>query len=290
MYSLSLAVICGVGVLLIIFGLNSGGSGEKKRLIEDENGNLRTVSLRDSSVIKSMLADLSKKIRPDSGSLDSRLRRSGFIFETTADYHAKRMSYAIVFGMAPIVVGAVFKWSFLSVAVIASGMVIFGFMYPDRQIDGAISKRRKIILREMSFGLERVSLSLTSGANINAALSSAKNVGSFGFICEKLATNLNTGHSVKATIREIQDDLPRTTQMDEFLELIKQGITKGQDLVKPFQTTATILRDRLEMEVVEAGQKAKIKVTLLTSGFIVAASMLVAIGPIIISIMDSGIF
>lgn len=288
--TMAFAVLGALGVFLFVIGIGSKSSAENRKFIEDENGVVRSVSAKDASVITTMLADFSEKIRPSGGNLESRLRKSGWVYKTVADYHARRMITAIVFGAAPIVLGALFKWSFLSVALMASGAAVFGFISPDKTVDNAIKKRKITLQREMGFGLERVSLSLTSGANISAALSSAKGVGSFGIICEKLAMSINTNRDIRDTIQDIKDDLPNMTQMDEFLELIRQGIVKGQDLVKPFQTTATILRDKLELEVVEAGQKAKIKITLLTSGFIVAASMLVAIGPILISIMNSGIF
>ena len=75
--------------------------------------------------------------------------------------------------------------------------------------------------------------------------------------------------------------------MTEFLELIRAS-QKGQDLVKPFQTTALLLRDRLETEIIEAGGNAKVKVTMLTSAFVMMCSLFVLIGPIFIIMKNTG--
>ena len=47
-------------------------------------------------------------------------------------------------------------------------------------------------------------------------------------------------------------------------------------------------RDRLENEIIEAGGKAKVTVTMLTSAFVMMSSLFVLIGPIFIIMQNTG--
>lgn len=284
--SVALAILAAVGVLLIFIGLGSGKKKtEEQTFVEDEYGT-HLVSKTDSSVINAMLAEFSQKIKPSEGNLETRLRKSGWVYKSEIEYHAKRMSQAVLFLFLVLGVGMVMHMNFFTVAVLATAAAIGGFILPDQKINSATKKRKETIEREMGFGLERISLSLTSGTNLTTALSNAKGVGTFGNICETLASCINTNQNINEVIKVIKDDLPNMSLMNEFLELVRQSIIKGQNIAKAFQTTAEILRDRLELEIIDAGGKAKIKITLLTSTFLVASSLIVAIGPIAITIMN----
>ena len=286
--AVSLALLAGLGVILIFIGIAGIGknTGEKQKFVEDEYGYSHLVSSKDSSVINSMLADWSKKIYPNSRDLSKRIQKSGYVYANELEYHAKRMTTAIAYLVVVLVFGVIFGISPMTVIILATGATIFGFLTPDRKINSATKKRKESIEREMGFGLERISLNLTSGSNLTTALSSANGIGEFGNVCETLASCINTNQDLNQVIAIIKDDLPNMSLMNEFLELIRQSIIKGQDVSKSFSTTAELLRDRLEMEIVDAGGKAKIKITILTSTFLIIASLLVSVGPLVITLMD----
>ena len=75
--------------------------------------------------------------------------------------------------------------------------------------------------------------------------------------------------------------------MNEFLELVRME-SKGQNLVEPFRVMAMLQRDRLENEIIEAGGKANVTVTMLTSAFVMMSSLFVLIGPIFIIMQNTG--
>ena len=64
---------------------------------------------------------------------------------------------AILFFIIPVVLGMILKGSFLTVALLATGAAVFGFITPDRKIVSATNARKKTIQREMGFGLEQIS-------------------------------------------------------------------------------------------------------------------------------------
>ena len=281
------AFAAAAGIGLILIGILSGRTGGRKVLQEDENGYIQPVSVSESTVFTSMLADLSNKIRPVDGNLETRLRKSGWIYQGAMEYHAKRMTLAILFFIVPVAAGLILKGSFLTVALLATGAAVLGFVTPDRKIANATNARRKTIQREMGFGLEQISLMLTSGEQLEKALSSAKKTGEFGQICEHIAVGKATNRTIGDIIAEIKEELPEISVMNEFLELVRME-SKGQNLVEPFRVMAMLQRDRLENEIIEAGGKAKVTVTMLTSAFVMMASLFVLIGPIFIIMQNTG--
>ena len=281
------AFAAAAGSGLILIGILSGRTGGRKVLQEDENGYIRPVSVSESTVFTSMLADLSNKIRPVDGNLETRLRKSGWIYQGAMEYHAKRMTLAILFFIVPVAAGLILKGGFLTVALLATGAAVLGFVTPDRKIASATNARRKTIQREMGFGLEQISLMLTSGEQLEKALSSAKKTGEFGQICEHIAVGKATNRTIGDIIAEIKEELPEISVMNEFLELVRME-SKGQNLVEPFRVMAMLQRDRLENEIIEAGGKAKVTVTMLTSAFVMMSSLFVLIGPIFIIMQNTG--
>ena len=281
------AAAAAAGVGLIMIGILSGRKEGRKVLQQDENGYYRPVSMEESTVFTAMLADISNRIRPVDGSLETRLRKSGYVYQGPMEYHAKRMTFSILFFLIPVVMGMILKGSFLTVALIATGAAVFGFILPDRKIAKATAERKKTIQREMGFGLEQISLMLTSGEQLEKALSSAKKTGEFGQICEHIAVGKATNRTIGDIIAEIRDELPEISVMNEFLELVRME-SRGQSLVEPFRVMAMLQRDRLENEIIEAGGRAKVIVTMLTSAFVMMSSLFVLIGPIFIIMQNSG--
>ena len=106
--------------------------------------------------------------------LEDSLRRSGWVYASTAEYHFRRMVDAILFALAGLLVGVVFNlyfgFSVLGIAIVASLMAVAGFFQPDWAIRQALARRSELLLREMGFGLERIALFLQSGAELSDAL------------------------------------------------------------------------------------------------------------------------
>lgn len=274
------------GAAMILIGLLGRGGG-RKILQEDAYGYLRPVSIRESTVFTALLADLSNRIRPEAGDLMTRLRKSGWVYQGPMEYHAKRMTMAILFFILPVAAGLILKGSFLTVAILSTASAILGFVTPDRRIAKATEDRKNTIRREMGFALEQISLMLTSGEQLEKALSSARKSGEFGRICEHIAVGKATNRTIGDILEEIRDELPEISVLNEFLELVRME-SRGQNLVEPFRVMALLQRDRLENEIIEAGGRAKVRVTMLTSAFVMMSSLFVLIGPIFIIMRNTG--
>lgn len=255
----------------------------------------RLIGLAEGTILQTLLVDLSRKIRPEGEDLLDRLRRSGLIYASPAEFHTRRMILALVYMGAALVIGIALQVLFglgmfpVGSAVLATLGAFYGFSLPDRIVDRTIKRRRERLLKEMGFGLDRIALFLRSGTDIADALAQTKHIGLFGEACGRIASSISMGRSILEATQEVRLDLPRTPQFDEFLGMVTVAIQKGQSLVEPFQMRAAAMRQRLKLEIIEEGNRARIKVILLTSVVILLASILVTILPTLILLTREGI-
>jgi len=255
----------------------------------------RLIGLAEGTILQTLLIDLSRRIRPEGEDLLDRLRRSGLVYASPAEFHTRRMVLALFYLAAAVVISFALDPLLgipmipLGSALLATLAAVYGFTLPDRIVNQRIQKRRDRLLKEMGFGLDRIALFLRSGTDIADALAQTKHVGIFGVACCRLASSISMGRSILEAAQEVRLDLPRTPQFDEFLGMVTVAIQKGQSLVEPFQMRATAMRQRLKLEIIEEGNRARIKVILLTSVVILLASILVTILPTLILLTREGI-
>ncbi len=290
---LLLSAMAGFGLFIIVASFAMPRSAFLR--IRGTESGPRLIGLAEGTILQTLLIDLSRRIRPEGEDLLDRLRRSGLIYPSPVEFHTRRMVLALIY------MGAALAISFaldpllgipmlpLGSALFATLGAVYGFMLPDRIVNRTIQKRRDRLLKEMGFGLDRIALFLRSGADIAEALAQTQNVGLFGVACGRLASSISMGRSILEATQEVRLDLPRTPQFDEFLGMVTVAIQKGQSLVEPFQMRATAMRQRLKLEIIEEGNRARIKVILLTSVVILLASILVTILPTLILLTREGI-
>jgi Flp pilus assembly protein TadB len=287
------AVLTSLGLYLIVASF-AVRPHTFKRIRATETGP-RLVGMAEGAVLNALLVDLSRRIKPEGENLSDRLRRSGWVYRSLAEFHARRMVAALICMVLGVgisfVLGLLIGASLnpLGTAVLGTVGAVFGFSMPDRTVNGAIRRRRARLLKEMGFGLDRIALFLRSGADIADALGQTREVGLFGEACGRLAASISMGRSIQEARDEVRNDLPKTPQFDEFLGLVSVAIQKGQSLVEPFQLRAAAMRQRLKLEITEEGNRARIKVVLITSVVILLASILVTILPTLILLTQEGI-
>jgi len=290
-----LGILSAIGLFLVVTSFAVPLQSATKKILEEESGP-RLVGIAEGNIIRAMMVDLSKRLKPETGNLEERLRKSGWFYKSIADFHARRMVAALVYMILSIVmavgIGVALGVSLgpLGAAIFATGGAILGFNMPNRALNSAIEKRRERLLREMGFGLDRISLFLQSDAPLMEALSQTANMGIFGKACAQIASQASTGRPISEIIRVVREDLPKTPQFDEFVEMVRIGMQKGQEMQEPFRQRAAAMRQRLRLSIIEAGNSAKIKVTLLTSGFILVASLIVTIVPVLVLLSQEGLF
>jgi Flp pilus assembly protein TadB len=290
-----LALLAGLGIFTIVASFAVPLQSVTRKILEEETGP-RIAGIAEGNILRAMLIDISRKAKPEGGDLEEKLRRSGGFYKSVADFHARRMMSAFVYMILGVVIAAGMgvaldiSLGVVGISLFATLMALFGFLMPNRALNSAIDKRRERLKKEMGFGLDRISLLLQSGASLMESLAHTGSMGIFGDACERIAAQASTGRPISEINRCVRDDLPETPEFDEFLQMVRIGMQKGQEMIKPFRERAQIMRGRLKLDIIEAGHSAKIKVTLLTSGFILIASMIVTLGPVMILLTQQGLF
>lgn len=291
----ALALLSGIGIFLIFASFSIPLSAATRRIM-DESAGPRLGGMAEGNISRAFIVDLSKRIKPEGGDLEERLRRSGWFYPSVAEFHARRIVASLVFAFLGIVlaVGAMIAIGipvrFLFVAAAGTLFTVLGFFYPDRALDNAIKKRRDVLKREMGFGLEKISLFLQSGSDLLEALGQSSSLGMFWRACSLIAAQAGTGRPISEVNSMVRDELPITPEFDEFLQLVQTSIVKGQEIVEPFRQRAASMREMLRRAIIEEGHRASIRVTLITSLFVLAASMIVIFIPLMIILDQQGIF
>ena len=291
----ALALLTGIGIFLIFASFSVPLTAATRRIRGEATGP-RLGGMAEGNISRAFMVDLSQRLKPESGDLEERLRRSGWFYESVAEFHARRILASLVFaflGIA-IAVGAMvaigIQVNFLFVAVAGTLSAVLGFLYPDRALNNVINKRRDSLRREMGFGLERISLFLQSGSDLLEALGQTSSDTMFGRACSLIAAQAGTGRPISEVNSMVRDELPITPEFDEFLQLVKTSIVKGQESVEPFRQRAASMREMLRRAIIEEGHRASIRVTLITSLFVLAASMIVIFVPLMMILDQEGIF
>ena len=291
----ALALLSGIGIFLIFASFSIPLSAATRRIM-DESAGPRLGGMAEGNISRAFIVDINKRIKPEGGDLEERLRRSGWFYPSVAEFHARRIVASLVFAFLGIVlaVGAMIAIGipvrFLFVAAAGTLFTVLGFFYPDRALDNAIKKRRDVLKREMGFGLEKISLFLQSGSDLLEALGQSSSLGMFGRACSLIAAQAGTGRPISEVNSMVRDELPITPEFDEFLQLVQTSIVKGQEIVEPFRQRAASMREMLRRAIIEEGHRASIRVTLITSLFVLAASMIVIFIPLMIILDQQGIF
>ena len=289
------ALITGIGIFLFVASFSIPLTAATRRIM-DESAGPRLGGMAEGNITRALMVDLSKRIKPEGGDLEERLRRSGWFYKSVAEFHARRILAGLVFAFLGIAlaIGAMVAFGInlrvLFIAVTGTVFAVLGFFYPDRALNGALRKRREQLKREMGFGLEKISLFLQSGSDLLEALAQTSGLGRFGQACGVIAAQAGTGRPISQVNSMVRDELPITPEFDEFLQLVQTSIAKGQEIVEPFRQRAASMREMLRRAIIEEGQRASIRVTLITSLFVLAASMIVIFIPLLMILEQEGLF
>jgi Flp pilus assembly protein TadB len=289
------ALVTGIGLFLLFASFSIPLTAATRRIMEESAGP-RLGGMAEGNITRALMVDLSKRIKPEGGDLEERLRRSGWFYKSVAEFHARRILSSLIFAFLGIAIAIAVLVAFgiavqvLFVALTGTVFAVLGFFYPDRALNGAIRKRREQLKREMGFGLEKISLFLQSGSDLLEALAQTSGLGTFGQACGVIAAQAGTGRPISQVSSMVREELPITPEFDEFLQLVQTSIAKGQEIVEPFRQRAASMREMLRRAIIEEGQRASIRVTLITSLFVLAASMIVIFIPLMIILEQEGLF
>jgi Flp pilus assembly protein TadB len=284
-----------IGVWLTFASFSIPLTAVTKRIM-DESAGPRLGGMAEGNITRAVMVDISRRIKPEGGDLEERLRRSGWFYASVAEFHARRVLASLVFAFLGIALGVGLQIAFgiqvrvTFVALAGTIFAVLGFFYPERALNSAINKRRAQLKREMGFGLEKISLFLQSGSDLLEALAQTSGLGMFGRACGVIAAQAGTGRPISQVNSMVREELPITPEFDEFLQLVQTSIAKGQEIMEPFRQRAASMREMLRRSIIEEGQRASIRVTLITSVFVLAASMIVIFVPLLMVLDQEGLF
>jgi Flp pilus assembly protein TadB len=290
--SISFALFAGIGIFLIFASFSIPTRSLTSRIRDDGTGP-RLGGLAESTIFRELFVELSKRIRPVSGNLDDKLRRSGWKFESEVHFHAQRILTSFMmmalFLLFAIVAKAVFGLSigFFAIAILVAFGALVGFILPDNDLNKAIESRREQLKKEMGFGLDQIYIYLQSGADLIEALSQVGHMGIFGRACDTIAGQVSAGEPISTVIENVKKTVPQTPEFDEFLTLLRTGIQKGEAVQDPFRERASSMRQMLVRQIIEEGGKSKLKVTLVTIVFMLVAVLIVTVIPMTLLLFES---
>ncbi len=241
-------------------------------------------------MFSALAADLGRALKKEKGDLPTLLRKSGYVYESTEEYYARRIYASVLIAVAAGVLGFLLNLGYVITAGLITGGLLYGFTTPARTVQKAIKKRRERIQDEMGFGLEQLVNLLNTGTSLSDALSQMGDFGLFGKICDTASSGMQTSKPIDRIIQDVENSVPAPGQLKEFLGLVKQSQVGGQVQVGAMQTMARMLRQRLSNRIMEKGGQAKVKATLVNTLIIVLASLIVVGVPGISLFMRIGFF
>lgn len=287
----TLAILSGLVALGIFLGIASFGvpTVMGRRVIE-EDGRQRIGSIAEAQVLSAMASDMGRMFDREKGDIDKLIVKSGYVYQTSEEYYARRILGAIGYTGFGFVAGYFLVLGFIITAILMTVGLLYGFTAPARKLQRAIRNRRERIQDEMGFGLEQVVNLLNTGTSLSDALAQMKDFGLFGKICDTVSTGLQTSKPIDNIVNDVLNSVPAPGQLKEFLALVKQSQVGGQVQTSAMRTMARMLRQRLANRIMEKGGQAKVKATLVNTMVIVMASLIIVGVPGLVLFMSIGFF
>lgn len=227
-------------------------------------------------VIRDLVGGVKAEKRAD---LASRLRRSGWKYKSVADFYGTRVVLTAMFFGA----GAVFMFVTGEIALfwVPLALGALGFFIPERELKSAIDERRKLVLTEMAFGLDRLALLVLAGIGIEQAMSMLAEAPGGAFIAalRQAARSLSSGAAdASAVMAELRADLPADPEVAQFASRIVAGVM-GTPVGETLMVQAERLRAALNARLLKEGLQIVLVITTIGAAFMLPALALVILGP-----------
>ena len=212
----------------------------------------------------------------DLGGLERRLRTLGKPIQTHA---FEKLLGGIAGFLLPIMFSLILTAAGISMspvvtAVLAIGLSVAGFMYPDLGLSEQIQRRRRDFRYSLSAYLDLVTIILAGGGGLETALQTSADLGD-GWAFAEIRTALRRARLTGQTPWDVFDDLGEELGVDELRELaaaahlagnqgarIRASLTAKADSMRASQTAA------IEAQAEAATEKMLLPVVTLVIGMI----------------------
>ncbi|MDP9381340.1 MAG: type II secretion system F family protein [Chloroflexota bacterium] len=160
-------------------------------------------------------------------------------------------------------------------------LFVTGFLIPKLTMESRLRKRRRAILMELPAVLEMLTIAMSAGRTPEEALVfvSAESEGEmareFGYLSRELAMTC-------VTLPDALYSMARRTGVPELSQLaaqVKATDDLGVSIINALSVQAETLRERKRLEIVEAGNRASIKMVMIIALFIFPSMFVVLLLP-----------
>jgi tight adherence protein C len=235
--------------------------------------------------VGSVLFGLLKRLGLDLRTTDERLRAAGDQ-GGLALFEGQKLAGALVgfsflpaagsFGLAPVT--PVWLWLFC-----AAG----GFLVPDAMLKRRAETRRRRMREDLVHFAELVSLAVSAGLGIEGALEQAASSGD-GPLFEELRGLLREGRvrgaSASATIARLPAEVG-LADAELLAAAIQAAADHGTAVTQALRAQARALRDRRRLELVEAAERAQVRMLLPVGLLILPAFFVVVLYPAAVQLL-----
>lgn len=291
---LFLAVIGSAGAFLIVDGFVGlipksrqstsgleGAARARQTTVEDQRITiLEEVPLLDRlfrPILEDLVGRVGQKKRDD---IEARLRRSGWQYETVGDFYATRVVLTGMFFLGGAGFLAISGITFLFWVPFALGAL--GYFIPQREVQSAIEERRKQVLTEMAFSLDRLALLLKAGIALQEAMGVLAEApgGPFVAALRRVARKIGAGGSRIAdqALDELEADLPDDPEVQQFVSRIKVGLS-GTPIAESLTVQAERLQAALNTRLLQRGLQTVLVISTIGAAFMLPALGILILGP-----------
>ena len=207
---------------------------------------------------------------------------------TAAQFLGQKVAGAVVgFALLPVAQGvgllrsgggAVWLWLLLAAA---------GYFGPDVWLVRRTEARRRQIGWELGSLLDVVTLSVSAGMGIEQALQEAV-LGGEGPIASELRAGLREARLTGRPVWQRLEDFGERAMVPELAmtgAAIGAAVKQGTPILQALRTQAESVRDRRRLELLEAGERAAVRMLLPVGGFILPAFFIAVLFPAAIQIL-----
>lgn len=228
-------------------------------------------------ILEDMFGRVNQQKRED---IEARLRRSGWKYPTAGDFYATRVILAAMFFVGGAIFLLVSGESFFFWVPFALGAL--GYFIPEREVQSTIKERQNMVLTEMAFSLDRLSLLLKAGIALQEAIGVLSEAPGGPFIAalRKVARKIGAGgvRSIDEALDNFQADLPEDPEVQQFISRLRVGFS-GTPIAESLVVQATRLRAALNARLLKRGLQTVLMITTIGAAFMLPALGILILGP-----------
>jgi tight adherence protein C len=299
MLPLLMAVIAGLGVLLIFMGLSGTRPLDPVQARLSQLGTMQARTLEELELQQPLFDRTLRPLASRLSGLGRRLTSPSKVSRTermlsmagnpgnlrTVDFLGLKVLLAVICAGAGVAALGVLFGDFVFGVVAGGAFALLGFVLPDFWLGRHIGERRRLILRAIPDTLDLLTISVRAGLGFDGALQKVveKTSGPLADEFRRALAEIRMGKVRREALRDVvaRTDVPALTN---FIGAIIQAEQLGVAISKVLQIQSEQLRIERRQRAEEMAAKAPIKMLFPLVGCIFPSMFIVILGPAIILI------